>query len=58
MKKISKTPSKSKTKTMIIIFTDTQFDVLKKINLQDFKYLVGFFNLENNWRLIMADKVL
>ena len=42
---------------MSIIFTDKHFDVLKKVKLQDFKYFVGFYELDNHWRLIFPDKV-
>ena len=41
---------------MSLIFTEKQFDVLKKVKLQDFNYFVGFYELDNHWRLIMADK--
>ena len=42
---------------MGIIFTDKHFDVLKKVKLQDFKYFVGFYELDNHIRLIIAGKV-
>ena len=42
--------------TMSSVFTKRQVDVLKKINLSDYKYFVGFYELDNHWRLIMAEK--